>query len=322
MSNTEIKTLDLSKTDIEPLNQLETFILVEGTKHYYISSEGRLVNDLKGKAYLHTEKIPKKGKVHWKIFFDDGNGTLYPQDIDADYLVAKTFLEKVSGKNKIYHIDGNNANSKYNNLIYVDDKESYNLRTGRMTVADLGREQKYIPFLNSNIMKARRLWNDMQTRCYNEKLHDRFPEYKDCKICDYWLEDKERFFKWVEENYYMIGNEQMDLDKDILFKGNKVYSPETCVFVPHSINTLLLNCRRKRGKYPVGVSYDKGKYRAALNVDGRNVKIVVFNTPEEAFEEYKVHKKALIITTADKYKGKIPDKVYQAMMNWEIEIDD
>lgn len=81
-------------------------------------------------------------------------------------------------------------------------------------------------------------------------------------------------------------------------------------------------CRRKHGKYPVGVSFDKGKYRAALNVDGKTVKLGVYNTPKEAFMEYKKHKEALIIVVADRYKGKIPDKVYEAMMSWKIEVDD
>lgn len=300
-------------------------MLVEGTKHYYISSEGRLANDIKGKFYIHKDTLSKgTNKVHWKIYYEGQTGVEYEKGVKADYLVAQAFLEPVKGKNRVYHIDGDNSNSKYSNLIYVSDIEARNLRNGKISVADLGREQKYIPFLNNNRMKARRLWNDMHSRCYNEKLHKRFPEYIGCTICDYWLEDKERFYKWVEGNYYMIGNEQMDLDKDILRKGNKVYSPETCVFVPHTINTLLLNCKRKRGKYPLGVTYEKAKnkYRAALNVDGKTVKLGVYDTPKEAFMEYKKHKEALIIVVADRYKGKIPDSVYKAMMNWKIEIDD
>lgn len=319
----EIKTLDLRRTGIVPLNKLETFILIDGTKHYYISSEGRLVNDIKGKFYVHNNTMTKgTNRVHWKIYCEDESGVEYKRDVYADNLVAQTFLESVKGKSKVYHIDGDNSNSKYNNLIYVSDRELYNLRNGKISVEDLGREQKYILFLNNSRMKARRLWNDMYSRCYNKKLHKRFPEYIGCTICEYWLEDKERFYKWVEENYYMVGSEQVDLDKDILVKGNKVYSPDTCIFVPHTINTLLLNSKRNRGKYPLGVSYDKGKYRAALSVDGKNVKLGCFNTPEKAFEEYKEHKKSLIIVTADRYKGKIPDKVYQAMLNWEIEITD
>lgn len=72
------------------------------------------------------------------------------------------------------------------------------------------------------------------------------------------------------------------------------------------------------------MSYEKSKnrYRASLNVDGKNVKLGYYNTPEEVFLEYRRHKEALIIVMADRYKGKIPDKVYNAMMNWKIEMDD
>lgn len=319
----EIQILDLKQAGITPLNQLETFIQIEGAKHYYISSEGRLANDIRGKFYIHNETLSKSAnRVHWKVFYEWGDGTECQRDVYADNLVAQAFLEPVTGRKRVYHLDGDSSNSKYNNLVYVSDKEFYDLRNKKVSVEDLKIDQKYVPFLNGSRMKAKRLWNDMYSRCYNEKLHKRFPEYAGCRICDCWLEDKERFYKWVEENYYTVGSEQMDLDKDILCKGNKVYGPETCVFVPHTINTLLLNCRRKRGKYPIGVSYDKGKYRAALNIDGNAVKLGVYSTPEEAFGEYKRHKEALILVVADRYKGKIPDAVYRAMTNWKIEIND
>lgn len=118
----------------------------------------------------------------------------------------------------------------------------------------------------------------------------------------------------------------MDLDKDILVKGNKVYSPDTCVFVPHSINGLFTGCNKGRNKrkYPLGVYYDSGKkkYRANMNLDSENIKFSERNTPEEAFEDYKRHKEALILVTADKYKKYIPSKVYHAMLNWKVEITD
>ena len=120
----EIKTLDLKRTGIVPLNKLETFVLTEGTKHYYISSEGRLVNDIKGKFYTHKDTLSKSNnKVHWKVHYEDKTGVEYEKDVNADYLVAQAFLEPVKGKNRIYHIDGDNSNSKYNNLIYVSDSE-------------------------------------------------------------------------------------------------------------------------------------------------------------------------------------------------------
>ena len=321
----EIKILDLKHTGIKPLNKLETFMLIDGTEHYYISSEGRLANNIKGKFYIHNETLSKAAnRVHWKVFYEDKNGGEYKRDVYADNLVAQTFLEPVKWKNKVYHIDGDSTNSRYNNLMYVSDRELRDLRNKKITVKDLEREQKYIPFLNYNRMKAERLWNDMYSRCYNEKLHKRFPEYIGCTICDYWLEDKERFYRWVEDNYYMIGNEQIDLDKDILCKGNKVYGPETCVFVPHTINTLFLNGRKNRGGLPLGVYFDKdrNKYRAEMNYMGKNKKLGRYDAPEEAFAKYKEYKEKFIKDIAEKYKGKIPDKVYNAMMNWKIEITD
>lgn len=320
----EIKILDLKHTGIKTINKLETFILIKGTKHYYISSEGRLSNDIKGSFYTHKNTLETKtNRVHWKILYEEKNSREL-KDVRADSLVAQAFLKPVKGKNRVYHIDGNTSNSRYDNLIFVSDSELRDLGNGSISIKDLNRDQEYIPFFNSNRMKAERLWNDMNSRCYNEKLHKRHPGYKGCSVCEYWLNDKERFYKWVEDNYYTAGSEQMDLDKDILFKGNKVYSPETCIFVPHTINTLLINCKRKRGKYPLGVYYEKkkGKYRAEMNMDGRAVKLGYFHTAEEAFMEYKRHKEALILVTSDRYKKRIPDKLYNAMINWKIEIGD
>ena len=257
----ELKILDAKKEGIELLNQLETFVQIEWAPHYYISSEGRLANNhRKRKFYIHKQTLNTQGKVHWKIFYEDKtDGTVIEEDVTAEKLVAKAFLETAYGKNRIYHIDGDLSNNKYNNLMYVDDKEFYKLSVQQMHVNELGRVQAYVPFLNQNRMKARWLWNDMQTRCYNAKFYKRCSEYEECSICQEWLEDKEKFFQWVEENYYMVGDERMDLDKDILVKGNKIYSPETCVFVPHSINTLFLSCKKTRGEYLIGVHYDSDK---------------------------------------------------------------
>lgn len=170
-------------------------------------------------------------------------------------------------------------------------------------------------------IKKARLWNDMNTRCYNDKLHDRFPQYSDCEVK---FSSKEDFYKWVDENYYTIDGEIIDLDKDILVKGNKDYGRDTCIFAPHSINTLFLSNKKGRGKYPIGVSYDKdrNKYRADFSFNGNRIHLHRWNTPEEAFIEYKAYKEAFIKAVADRYKDKIPQKLYDAMYAWKIEITD
>ena len=116
----------------------------------------------------------------------------------------------------------------------------------------------------------------------------------------------------------------LDLDKDILFKGNKVYSPETCVFVPHTINVLFLNSKKNRGDLPLGVHFDKdkSKYRAEMSFMGRGIKLGTFDTAEDAFARYKEYKEDFIQDMAEQYSDEIPNKVYEAMMGWKIEVND
>lgn len=166
-------------------------------------------------------------------------------------------------------------------------------------------------------------WYDILYRCYSDKLHERAPSYIDCGICEEWL-DFHSFLYWHSENYYEViidgKKSKMDLDKDILVKHNKIYSPETCIYVPHEINTLFINGKRKRGAYPLGVWFDKEKkkYRASIGTK----KLGTFNTMEQAFAVYKREKEKKIKELARKYKDQIPDKLYQAMIHWKIEITD
>lgn len=127
------------------------------------------------------------------------------------------------------------------------------------------------------------------------------------------------------ENYYEIEGSIIDLDKDILIKGNKVYSPETCIFVPHEINSLFLKNDNKRGNLPLGVSLHKssGLYGARSKVYGKGyVSAGYYKTIEEVFVAYKQQKESNIKEVADLYKDKIPQKLYEAMYSYEVEITD
>lgn len=182
---------------------------------------------------------------------------------------------------------------------------------------------------NGNLLKQYQIWHEMLRRCYNEKYQQKHPTYKECKICDEWKYYK-NFKKWYDENYYEIDNETMCLDKDILNKGNKIYSPETCVFVPQSINKLFIKNDKNRGDLPIGVSWNEknNKYRAdckVFNIKNKknNQKYLgLYNTPEEAFNAYKKTKEENIKLVADYYKDRIPNKLYEAMYKYEVEIAD
>lgn len=190
-------------------------------------------------------------------------------------------------------------------------------------------EGKYKVLENGKPTKCYQIWRSMLQRCYDHKYHKKALTYINCEVCEEWL-DYQNFAKWYYNNYYEIGSQKMCLDKDILCKGNKVYSPETCIFVPERINTLFIKCDKSRGEYPIGVYYKKqtGKFVARCNIyDLKENKsklkhLGLYNTHEEAFEVYKEFKEEYIKEVADYYKGKIPSKLYQAMYDYEVEIDD
>ena len=179
------------------------------------------------------------------------------------------------------------------------------------------------------VLKSYTVWSYMIRRCYDEKLQEKHTTYKNCKVCKDWL-FYPNFKKWYEKNYYEIDNQRMCLDKDILIKNNKVYSPDTCVFVTQNINTLFIKKDANRGNLPIGVNWHKGaeKYQANCSIFDVNTGKVkrkhlgYYNTPQEAFESYKKAKEENIKLVADYYKDRIPERLYNAMYKYEVSIDD
>ena len=164
-------------------------------------------------------------------------------------------------------------------------------------------------------------WHNILVRCFDLKYKEKYPTYKDVCVVNEWL-NFQNFAKWYYDNVYSIPNERMEIDKDILFKNNKIYSPDKCIFVPRRINSLLINNKSIRGKYPVGVDMHRNKFRARCNTLNGNIFIGHYNTVESAFKAYKKFKENYIKEVADEYKEKIPDILYQALYRFEIEVND
>ena len=190
-------------------------------------------------------------------------------------------------------------------------------------------EGKYKSKENGKNTRVYDTWRDMLRRCYDEKLHKKYPTYIDCKVCEEWL-NFQNFAKWYYNNYYEIENEKICLDKDILHKGNKIYSPDNCVFVPNNINVLFVKSDNSRGDCPIGMYYNKQheKFQARCNVydfeenKKKSIYLGLYDTPEQAFEVYKRFKERNIKEVADYYKEQIPKKLYNAMYLYKVEMDD
>lgn len=231
-----------------------------------------------------------------------------------------TIIKYANSKNILVQFDnGYIVKSDYGNFKKGNIKSLYD-----KTVCDVGfiGEGNYKCWENNKNTKEYSVWGGMLLRCYNKKVQIKCPTYKNCSVCDEW-HNFQNFGKWYNQNYYEIDEQKMCIDKDILHKGNKIYSPENCVIVPNDINELFTKRQNYRGEYPIGVYYapDRDKFRACYAYKG-TVNLGQFDNPIEAFNVYKIHKERIIKKIADEYKDRIPKKLYDAMYTYEVEITD
>lgn len=164
---------------------------------------------------------------------------------------------------------------------------------------------------DSKTTKSYAAWNHMLERCYDPKSLCKRPTYMGCTVCEDWLFFP-TFQKWFDENYV----EGYLLSKDMLVSGNKVYSPDTCIFVPTPIHKMFNDCEKARGEYPQGVSLYKRymKFIASICIDGKLNHLGYFDTADEAHQAYLIAKRENIIRMAHEWRDKIPSKLYDALL--------
>lgn len=160
-------------------------------------------------------------------------------------------------------------------------------------------------------------WVGMMERGYCQKFKNKHLTYGICSVHPDW-HNLQVFSDWyVNHEFFGLGYE---LDKDILVKGNTVYSADTCTLVPREINSLFGNKRSSRGDYPQGVNLHKatGKFRATLSCGNKNKHLGEFITPEEASAVHVKAKEAYVKEVALEWKDKIEPRAFEALMNWTV----
>ena len=177
---------------------------------------------------------------------------------------------------------------------------------------------KHIACIAGKKTKVYSVWSDMLRRCCSQKFKDKWPTYADCCVSEN-FKSFQYFAEWCS---YQVGFgvKGYALDKDILFRGNKIYSEDTCVFIPHEVNSVLSMCNSSRGKYPTGVTYSAlfGEYRARVAIQGKGTHIGSYKTAEEAFTAYRVSKMANIKDVAERHRNSIDQRVYRALLEYEV----
>lgn len=177
--------------------------------------------------------------------------------------------------------------------------------------------KRYPTKINSVRVNSYEIWRHGVIRCGHTKFKPSL-NYLNVKFCDRWLD----YSNFHEDVVGMIGYgvEGFVLDKDILSKrGCKVYSKDTCCFVPDIINVMLTKSDRTRGEWIIGVDFHKKTQKFRARHQGH---LGLFDTEIEAFYAYKHAKEAHIKAVANQYKDQIDPRAYTALMNYEVNTDD
>ena len=288
-----------------------------------------LIMEYKNKKNV-TVKFLNSGRITTARMSNIKNGVVREPSV----VVGDVFETKYNGKLEVIkYQDAVNVTVRFLNTGYETTVEASQIRTGEVRdwtlpkAFGVGVMEDADISLRDAYPKHKQLWQNMLSRCYNNNT-EYVGKYESCSVSEYFLHFK-NFRLWCDEQ---VGfNEKDDkgkafaLDKDVLIKGNLLYSENTCCFIPREINNLLLTSKNLRGDLPVGVQRTKTKvvrFLAVLSKNGTQRNLGVYNTPEEAFLAYKQAKEAYIKDVANKWKDQIDHRVYEALLNYKVEITD
>ena len=246
-----------------------------------------------------------------------------------DELMGKTFKTNKCGECVVVEYT-NNRNVKIEFL-----SPSY---TTKCNLEDLKRGKAYNPLYHtlygkgcigvgkysSSNKEAYSLWLGIFKRVCDLEYHKRQPTYSSVTICDEWL-NFQNFAEWCYNQKFFNDKDDRgnpyQLDKDFLSSDKKVYSPETCCFIPSCINKLLQPTRCDKEELPTGVSLSKrtGKFLSYLNRFGKRVHLGYHPTCEEALNTYSREKELYVKEVAEVWKGRIDEKIYNILIDWQVE---
>lgn len=163
-------------------------------------------------------------------------------------------------------------------------------------------------------------WKNMLSRCYDTKTQEKHPTYIGCTVCEEW-HNFQNFSRWYHENYPILSGDYQ-IDKDLKIPGNKVYSPDTCMFVNPVVNGFIVSGSSSLGKRMIGVTFEesRGKFisQCCNPFTNRQRKVGRFSTEVEAHLAWRKRKSELAYELAMNQER---DEVKLALLNWRSALD-
>lgn len=224
----------------------------------------------------------------------------------------------------VEYIDSNNITVEFQDEYKFRKKTQYvNFRTGRVKnpydtivfgVACLG-SGKYGSWKDERNSKGTyKAWINMLQRCYVDMKGKYAAYYGIVKVCEEWL-NFQNFAEWYESHYYDIPNERLHIDKDIKSSKCKLYSPDTCILIPQSINEVVRDNYRKSKDFDLPVTIRRGNN--GYQVSFRGEKFGEYNTVDECLEKYNEKKINYIKELVEGYGDLLPKEVAETLLQWK-----
>lgn len=230
---------------------------------------------------------------------------------------------KSSANLTVEFLDGTRVKTQYR-----DFKEGAVLNPNYPTVCGVGIIGSYSNMCHTKEYKT---WSDMLVRCFNQKVKEKYPTYKNVTCCEEWKQFG-NFLEWINAQGNLDIWKQMRrgcLDKDIAVKHNNIYSPQTCFLVPDYINKIFKTEVANRGGAPLGISKTKKRngdliYYITCCINGEKIFLGQTEDPIDGFYKYKEYKEKRIKEIALKsfQNQEVTRECYEAMMNYTIDITD
>ena len=347
------RILDTKQTDIKLISDDELFVRLIKYKNAWISNYGRVLEYYNGKYVIKRTKKNELGEkvcTLQKNVYDGEKWIWKKNTIEVWRLVVGIFIVNFDmvGNTCCWHKDNNMDDYYYKNIYPMNDKQ-YNAILEKYSdgediteglICEIVNDIKYkaddwyankwkrtvfgIGYLGCSDADANRTdnyiyskWANMMQRCYDEETHRLKPYYAPC-TAEIEFQNFSNYREWHREN--AMGDRKVDLDKDVLIRGNSVYGSETCTLIPHFTNTVFETT--KGIETNIIKNSDNGKYDVIMSVLGRKEDVGSFDTEEEARQGFIDYKQDYIRKYAIKCKGKVPNKTYEAMLKWEVRITD
>lgn len=174
----------------------------------------------------------------------------------------------------------------------------------------------YVPKVKGKMSKSYVYWFNMLTRCYDPTCNRANTYYGKVTVCELWL-NYQNFAKWFDSTFDYSYMEGWHIDKDLLSDGLE-YSPNSCCFIPGEINSIFKKNNESLYGYPRGVSKKDNKYQASIHRYGKQGYIGLFNTIEEAHEEYLIAKTEYMRELSIKWRYLLGDKICDSILNFDL----